>query len=166
VRTAPSNTGELILPSQSKYDESRRLPYTAFLDRLQRFLTSRDSLLITIGYGYGYGDDHINALLLEALSARRSTHVMALMRSELQETNPLRQWASERANLGVYDPKSATISGRVGEWLLAEPVSDRTAYFMDVGFDSDAVIDPSKPALSGKFRLGDFEKFTKFLTTL
>ena len=36
VRTDPHNEGEMILPSHYKYDESRKQPYSALLDRLTR----------------------------------------------------------------------------------------------------------------------------------
>src|SRR5690606_7835556 len=50
VRTDPHNGGEMILPSHHKYDESRKQPYTALLDRLARVLERDDAILFVCGY--------------------------------------------------------------------------------------------------------------------
>ena len=45
VRTEPHNEGEMILPSHHKYDESRKQPYSALLERLTRVLDRDDAIL-------------------------------------------------------------------------------------------------------------------------
>lgn len=45
VRTLPTDGGEMILPSHYKYDESRKQPYSALLDRLGKVLDRDDAIL-------------------------------------------------------------------------------------------------------------------------
>jgi hypothetical protein len=161
VRTQPSLSGELILPSYRKYDESRKQPYVAFLDRLGRFLSQDDALLISAGYSFG--DEHINDVIFQALGQPSRTHVIALMRSDPPYDGALANACVKRPNVEALARTKAWIGGDLAGWRLAEPVSQATATFMDVAFDSDAVPDPDQVSLTGHFRLGEFERFCKFL---
>jgi hypothetical protein len=58
----------LIYASHLKYQQSRRMPYLAMMDRLRRFFAQGQSVLITCGYSFG--DQHINDIILQGLSAR------------------------------------------------------------------------------------------------
>lgn len=159
IRTNETTSGELIYPSLHKYEESRKQPFVAMLQRLSDVLHHRDeTVLFTLGYGWG--DQHINAIIFEALAARERTHVIALMYAEVaDDQEPVRQG---RHNLSVLGPKSAVIGGIRGPWRLLEPVDRRTADLLDVPFDSDAQ-EGDEPALSGRMRLGDFAWFARFL---
>ena len=161
VRTEPTLSGELILPSYRKYDESRKQPYVAFLDRLGRFLSQDDALLITAGYSFG--DEHINDVIFQALGQPSRTHVIALMRSDPPDDGALAKACVKRPNVQALAQTKAWIGGDVAGWRLTEPVSQATATFMDVAFDSDAAPDPDQVSLTGHFRLGQFEWFSKFL---
>lgn len=46
VRTTPQAEGEMIMPSHHKYDESRKQPYTALLDRLRKVMERDDTTLL------------------------------------------------------------------------------------------------------------------------
>ncbi len=164
VRTEPTLSGELILPSYRKYDESRKQPYVAFLDRLGRFLAQDDALLVSAGYSFG--DDHINDVIFQALGQPSRTHVIALMRSDPPDDGMLAKACVKRPNVEALGRTKAWIGGEEAGWRLAEPVSQATASFMDVAFDSDAVPDPDQVSLTGRFRLGEFERFCKFLGTM
>lgn len=59
----------LIHPSHLKYDESRRMPYLALIDRLRTFLRSKNGILVTCGYSFR--DQHINEVLREGLEAQQ-----------------------------------------------------------------------------------------------
>jgi hypothetical protein len=162
IRGAESPTGELILPSFHKYDESRKQPYVAMLDRLGRFLTKReDAVLFTLGYSFG--DEHINEVIFEALDTQPRVHLVAIQFTDPSEDDELTRRALRRQNLLVYGPSIAIVGGTRGAWRLIEPVDDRTAGFMDVPFDSDAEPEPLTAPLTGQFRLGDFQWFAKFL---
>jgi len=162
VRGEESDTGELILPSFHKYDESRKQPYVAMLDRLSRFLTSREDAVL-FALGYSFGDQHINAVLFEALDLQPRVHVVALQYGELPLDGQLVQRSQQHPNLVVYGPTSAVVGGVVGGWRLLEPVDGTTAGLLDVPFDSDGLPDPDETPLTGRFRLGDFNYFAAFL---
>lgn len=162
VRGAENTDGELILPSFYKYDESRKQPYVAMLDRLGRVLTGReDTLLLTIGYSFG--DQHINEVLFDALDARERMHIIALQFSDPPVEHELVKRAARRQNLLVYGPTTATVGGVSGEWHLVEPVDERTAGLLDIPFDSDAEPAVDKAPVTGRFRLGDFYWLGRFL---
>ena len=164
VRTQPTLSGELILPSYRKYDESRKQPYIAFLDRLGRFLSQDDALLIAAGYSFG--DEHINDVIFQALGQPSRTHVIALLRSDPPDDGPLAIACSNRPNVAALARTKAWIGGEVADWRLREPVSHATATFMDVAFDSDAAPELDQVGLTGTFRLGEFERFCKFLGSM
>ena len=167
VRSHPTESGELILPSHRKYDESRKQPYVAYMDRLSRILNSEHALLITCGYSFG--DEHINAILYGALENRNTTNIVALQFQNLNEKDDLVDAAVRRSNLSVIGPNGGVISGMWGLWQLTQPVDNKTCSFMDTGFDSNALPeDKGSPAaasadLRGRMRLGDFNWFCRFL---
>ena len=162
VRGEEGAEGELILPSFYKYDESRRQPYVAMLDRLGRVLSAReDTVLVTIGYSFG--DQHINAVLFDALDARERMHIVALQFSDPPDEHELAKRARRRQNLLVYGPTTAIVGGVSGEWHLIDPVDQQTAALLDIPFDSDGEPALDKVSVSGRFRLGDFYWFGRFL---
>jgi len=166
VRGPETSHGELILPSFHKYDESRKQPYAAMLERLHRVLVEReDGVLVTVGYSFG--DEHINSVIFEALDVRERLHVFSLQFSDPAESHELIVRAKSRKNLIVYGRRRAVVGGVAGEWRLHEPIDHRLAALMDVPFDSDAADpDKDKPILTGAFRLGDFKWLARFLDTI
>jgi len=164
VRTEPADAGELILPSHYKYDESRKQPYLALLDRLSRFLTQENAVLVTCGYSFG--DQHINSVLFDALDNHPRTHIFGLRYAEPGEEEELVRRALARPNFLIYGPATAVVDRRRDVWRLLHPVDDATAGLIDVAFDSDAQPEPDKPALTGRCRLGDFNFLARFLASL
>jgi hypothetical protein len=162
VRGEETTSGELILPSFHKYDESRKQPYVAMLDRLGRFLTTREDTVL-FALGYSFGDQHINAVHFEALDLQPRVHVVALQFDDSPLDGDLARRAQQQQNLVVYGPSRAIVGGVAGEWRLLEPIDGATAGLMDVPFDSDGVPDPNEAPLTGRFRLGDFNYFARFL---
>lgn len=162
IRTAEDSSGELIYPSLHKYEESRKQPFVAMLGRLSDVLHHRaETVLFTLGYGWG--DQHVNAIIFEALAARERTHVVSLMYGDLDaESEPVRM---PRHNLSVLAADGAVIGGLKAPWRLHEQVDERTAGLLDVPFDSDAQLGDA-PALGGRFRLGDFSWFCRFLADI
>lgn len=161
VRTDETATGELIFPSLHKYDESRKQPFVAMLQRLAAVLHRREETVLFV-LGYAWGDQHINDVIFDALAARERTHVIALQYEELPDDHELIKRAGSRHNLVVYGPKTAVIGGMRRPWRLLEPVDARTADLLDLPFDSDAQPEDVR-AVSGRLRLGDFARFTDFL---
>jgi hypothetical protein len=166
VRGPENSHGELILPSFHKYDESRKQPYAAILERLQRVLVEReDAVLVTVGYSFG--DQHINEVIFDALDTRDRMHVFALQFGDVPDDHILMQRARSRPNLLVYGRTQAVVGGVVGEWRLHEPVDGSTADLLDIPFDSHAVApDDDGPGVTGEMRLGDFYWLGRWLDTI
>ena len=170
IRSVPTESGELILPSHRKYDESRKQPYVGYIDRLTRILNSEHALMITCGYSFG--DEHINAILYGALDNRSTANIIALQFQDLKEEDNLVEAAVRRSNLTILGPNGGVISGMWGIWQLSQPVDNKTCSFMDTAFDSNGLPeDKGSPAavsddLMGRLRIGDFNWFCRFLNSM
>ena len=164
IRTTGRCDGEMILPSHRKYDESRKLPYLALIDRLARSMARDGALLITCGYSWN--DEHINAVILAALDVRPANHAVALVYPELDDLPGLCTLAEKRENLVVVGPGEGILKRVRGAWALPHQIDDATASFLDIAFDSDALPDPAAGAVPGKMRLGDFNTFCSFLVAM
>jgi hypothetical protein len=164
VRGEQTDSGKMILPTHRKYDESRRQPYVALMGRLARVL-SRDGAMLFCA-GFSFGDQHINATMFEALDNHPSSHVVALCFSPISEKDAVVKAALQRRNLMVLGPNAAVIGGVYGDWRLTQPVEAKTSTFMDTLFDSDGAPEPEQASLTGKMRVGDFNRFAQFLAAL
>ena len=163
VREAVSTHGEMIYPSFQKYDESRQQPYSAFTDRLSRFLEQDDALLVILGFGFG--DEHINNLIFGALESRPRTHIYALQFGELADDNDLIKRATQRPNAIVVGAKTGIIGGRRGVWSPIEnPEFEDAAFELeDKASDGD---DGETKEKQGVMRIGDFSFFCDFLDSM
>ncbi|EKK01086.1 hypothetical protein RBSH_03604 [Rhodopirellula baltica SH28] len=161
IRDQFDKGGEMIYPSAQKYDESRQQPYTAFADRLSRFLEQDDAILITAGFSFG--DEHINDLVFSALENRPRTHVYVLNFSEIADDCHLAKYAMQRPNMLILSRDTGVIGGRRCAW---EP-SD-CPEFMNEVFEVYESSPPSAPGkddavLAGRMKIGDFDAFSRFL---
>lgn len=159
VRTSPREEGEMIMPSHHKYDESRKQPYTALLDRLRRVMERDDTILFVCGYSFS--DDHLNAILFDALEARQRPHVIALQYQDPDPNHVLAERAGSLRNLMVLGPGEAIIRAARGRWRSQ---TDLTSAPLSVAFETNVGEDGRQTV--GRFLLGDFSKFASFLATL
>jgi hypothetical protein len=160
VRGEPDLAGEMIYPSFQKYDESRQQPYSAFTDRLSRFLEQDDALLIVAGFSFS--DEHINNHIFGALENRPRTHVYALQFDELSETSDLAKRAAQRPNMIVIGPQTGVIGGRRAAWAAVESPS-----FMDGVFElKEEVRAGGEATKTGRMKIGDFTCFCDFLESM
>jgi hypothetical protein len=121
-----------IYPSEEKYQESRRLPFTALFDRFRRSLAVPESL--TIVSGYSFLDQDVNEIIFDAVERFPRSEVVALFFSDIPEVVAAR--AKTSPNLSVAGAKLAVLSGQQCEWQ-AEDI-ERSFW------------------KAGDFRLGDF----------
>jgi len=176
----------IVFPSLLKYDDSKKQPYVSYLDRLGKFLKQDDAVLFVCGYSFG--DQHINEVILNALSGTRTSHAIALYydRSRdkdgnktysLKEDSPTALLAVNQPKLSIYGIRTAVIGGKFGKWQLkTEPDKDDSIlinYYFDEDAPEDTEIDlkvEAKEGLKwtgeGEFRLPDFENFVNFLSYL
>jgi hypothetical protein len=160
IRGAPDSNGEMIYPSFQKYDESRQQPYSAFTDRLSRFLEQDDALLVVSGFSFG--DEHINNLIFGALENRPRTHVYALQFGELAPESDLMKRATQRQNMIVISAKTGTIGGRRSIWAPVECPA-----FMTPVFElEEEVLAEEEMVKSGRMKIGDFACFCDFLESM
>ncbi|MFG1248376.1 SIR2 family NAD-dependent protein deacylase [Xanthobacter flavus] len=161
VRTDPHDEGEMILPSHHKYDESRKQPYSALLDRLTRVLDRDDTLIFVCGYSFS--DDHINAIIFDALEAKRRPHLVALQFADPEEDSVLADRAARFLNMMVLGPRTAHIGGRAGRWRLDEVYG---AGQIEAAFRLDPPDEDERVTGEGTLLLGDFACFAAFLGAL
>ena len=156
--------GEMILPSLRKYDESRKLPYQAMLDRLGTVLSYDGSIMVTCGFSFG--DQHINEVIFNALDNYPLSHVISLQYGDISPDSFLIKAAAERPNFMVLGRKSGIIRGKHVGWWLSEQVDKKTHSFMDILFDSDAEPDPNKKSHTGELLTGDFVRLCHALAEM
>jgi len=155
VRTQSRDASKLIYPDHLKYSDTQKQPYTALFDRLKRFLTTSDSLLLTCGFSFA--DAHISAAIEESLSANATSAVLALQFQELKDEKFAAEIATRRPNMSVYAADAAIINGVSGAWKVGVPPNEtwvsirKTFWASEVG------------SSSGRFTLGNFMDFTRFL---
>ncbi|RYE11003.1 MAG: SIR2 family protein [Hyphomicrobiales bacterium] len=160
IRGSPTTDGEMILPSHHKYDESRKQPYIAFMDRLAKVLDRDDAILIVCGSSFS--DEHINTIIFDGLEAKRRPHVVALQYDDVEDDSILGMRAKRHLNLMVVCPTCVYLGGRRMSWKLSE-LRDPDQYQNEFIVSAK---DGENADGTGRLLLGDFAAFTKFLATL
>jgi len=159
----------LIYPSHLKYEESRKMPYLALIDQLNRFIRKKSSLLILCGYSFK--DEHLNDTIVNALKANPTAMVLGLMFDRYEIINSAGESedrykdayriAKKQHNLNIWTYDKAIIGTNMGHWKKDHSKEDddedipRFVYHVKKTDDSDAYEDLVK--------LGDFSEFTNFL---
>ncbi|AXK66460.1 SIR2 family protein [Burkholderia sp. IDO3] len=129
-----------IYPSDTKYEESRRVPFLVLQDRMRRALHQPETLVIVAGYSFG--DAHLNELLFDAAVRRERTEIAVFCYSDIPEL--LAERAQLTPNIQVVGDHEAIIGGVRAPW--AQPENDIGGIFE-----------------RGSFRLGDFGRLAQFL---
>ncbi|GFE59618.1 SIR2 family protein [Geobacter sp. AOG2] len=166
----------MIFPSHLKYDQSRRMPYLAMLDRLRAFFhgqvirkrgdaANRDEdAPRMIVCGYSFLDEHINEVLLDGLRGNRNAQCFALMYSNLSDHPRAVEYAMKQGNLTVLAKDGAVIGTRVGLYRPETAGGDEHRPWL---YEEDiSTTDSTKPDKSTKCCLGDFHYFGLFLEQL
>lgn len=110
----------LIYPSHLKYDQSRKMPYLAMLDRLKAFLLGPSATLFICGYSFA--DEHINDVICRALDANPTAQVFAFLHGDLDDGKYrlARECASSTPNLSVLAFDQAIIGRDTGHWAAED----------------------------------------------
>lgn len=138
----PDGSGLLIHPSELKYDQSRRMPYLAMIDRLRHFLRQPSAFLISVGYSFA--DEHLNEILIQGLRSNPQAACFGLLYRDLADEGGASK-ISDRipANLTLISQDTGVVRRSRGPWLTTSS--------------------SSPPPQSN---LGDFARFTTFLKEL
>lgn len=158
-----SVTKRVIHPSHLKYEESRRMPYLAMIDRLRAFLKQPTATLIICGYSFR--DEHLNEVIVQGLQSTPTAIAFSLLFGPIAGYPQALKLASERANLSLLAKDGAAISSRMAKWHEKEAGSLSKDVEKWVAW---APIDPTKKdgKVTAEFLLGDFAFFGQFLREL
>jgi hypothetical protein len=158
-----SSAKRVIHPSHLKYQESRRMPYLAMIDRFRAFLKKPTATLILCGYSFR--DEHINEVILQGLEHSQTAIAFALLFDKVANYSQGISLASTRSNLSVLARDAALISSQECKWIEKESESISTDSKKWVNWTP---IDPKNEngIQSAEFILGDFAVFGQFLQEL
>jgi hypothetical protein len=161
--TEGSGSKRVIHPSHLKYQESRRLPYLAMIDRLRAFLKQPTATLIICGYSFR--DEHINEVIIQGLQSTQTAIAFALLFGEIREHSHATTLALTRSNLNILARDGAIIGSQPAKWPEKDAefvTSDNNKWVKWVPVDSSN----ANGMHSAEFVLGDFNMFGQFLHDL
>lgn len=185
IRTASGKNDIMIYPSISKYEHSKKMPYTALMDRLCNYLKQPDSVLFVCGYSFG--DEHINERILSGLRSESTSHVYVFYYDIVWEENnktysftedcPLAQLALSNTRVSVLACRNAVLGGRYGQWRLKREPDVSEKANISLYFVEDEAEDSTAPAGEeqsgneiwtgeGELILPDFAKLVAFLQSM
>lgn len=162
-----TDASHLIYPSHLKYEESRKMPYLALLDQLNRFIRKKSSFLILSGYSFN--DGHLNDTIVNALKANPTAMVLGLMYDKYDvvsaDGNAERypeayKLARRQHNLNIWTFDKAIIGTNVGDWKVPHGVEEEDVDILSF-ISHEQRADESGAA--DFVKLGDFSIFSNFL---
>jgi hypothetical protein len=111
---SPVEPGEVaaIYPSDTKYDESRRVLFVVLQDRFRRALYTPESLVLVVGYSWH--DEHLNELLFEAAQRRPRSEIVTFTRSKIPVA--VAEYATDLLNLQAVTATEAVLGGVRAAW--------------------------------------------------
>ena len=153
----------MIYPSHLKYDQSRRMPYLAMLDRLKAFFHGKDAPRLIV-CGYSFLDEHLNEVLLDGLRGNRNAQCFALMYSGLAQHERAVEYARKQSNLTVLAWDGAVVGTRLGHYRLGTVGgNEQKPWLCEEEVETEA---GGEKVLEPRSRLGDFHYFGLFLEQL
>jgi hypothetical protein len=101
-----------IYPSDTKYEESRRVPFVVLHDRLRRALQQPETLAIIAGYSFS--DAHLNEAFFDAAVRHERSEFVAFCYDEIPAVLAIR--AAVTPNLQVIGGNEAILGGVRAGW--------------------------------------------------
>lgn len=105
-----------IFPSDTKYEESRRVPFVVLQDRFRRALHEPETLVLISGYSFS--DAHLNDIIFDAASHCPRSEFQVFCYSDIPEV--LATHALTTPNLEVTNGCEAILGGVRGKWETPE----------------------------------------------
>jgi hypothetical protein len=150
---------QMIYPSHLKYDQSRRLPYLAMLDRLRAFLANGQAVLITCGYSFA--DQHLNEVILQGLSGNPNAICFGLLHGDRANYPEAVSRARKQSNLSLLAVDGAVLNTIERDWRSDKKEENlQHGLAVDTGEMKERTTSPPERC---KFLLGDFKTFGLFL---
>lgn len=112
----PSGRPAAIYPSDTKYDESRRVPFVVLQDRFRRALQTPETLVLISGYSWA--DEHLNEMLFAAARQRPRTEFVACSFGPLPDV--LVDRATALPNIQAVTGDEAVIGGIRAKWEVPD----------------------------------------------
>lgn len=163
VRVGKDQTGnndrQMIYPSHLKYDQSRRMPYLAMLDRLREFLARGQGILVTCGYSFA--DQHLNEVILHGLRSNPTAMCFGLLYGNRAGYVDALLKARMHPNLSLLAADGAVLGTVDRDWR-AEEQNGHPLHGISVAKNDKAKDSGVAPA-NCEFLLGDFKSFGSFL---
>lgn len=139
--TVPNGDAAAIYPSDTKYEESRRVPFVVLQDRFRRALHHPETL--TLVTGYSFGDAHLNELIFEAAQRRQRSEIIVFAFEGIPDV--VATQAARTPNLQIAGKNEAILSGVRASWRPPE-------------------VAPRDVWEGGSFALPDFAKLAIYLS--
>lgn len=158
IRSGKISATHLVFPEHLKYDQTQKAPYTALLDRLKAFLSTDDTLLISIGFSFA--DAHIAARISDGLGSNASASVFAFQFKNLDEEKAAAEIARRLPNFSVYARDKAIMNCVSGPWVLPANLPSR-----DWGPIRASYWGQPNPSEPEQFLLGAIEPFARFFAS-
>ncbi|WP_166417455.1 SIR2 family NAD-dependent protein deacylase [Cochlodiniinecator piscidefendens] len=166
------SNSHLIYPSHLKYEESRKMPYLALIDQLNKFIRRKSSFLILSGYSFN--DGHLNDAILNALKANPTGMVLALQFGTYDfseddvgvgERYPnAYSLAKRQHNLNVWTYDKAIIGTNLCDWKVLQNPDDVDRDLRE--FVHNITLEDEAGATRQEVQLGNFSELTRFLKNL
>jgi hypothetical protein len=165
----------LIYPSHLKYDQSRKMPYLALIDQLNKFIRQPSSLLIFCGYSFN--DEHLNATIVNALKSNPTATAVAMMfdTATFDDGGTTKERyanafsiASQRSNLSVWSFDEAVVGTLREKWKVNKPFEDHENIGNCIETKTVSITSTSGTTTSSEhwLKLGDYSAMGKFLQAL
>lgn len=150
---------QMIYPSHLKYDQSRRMPYLAMLDRLREFLARGQAVLVTCGYSFT--DQHLNEVILHGLRSNPTAICFGLLFGERSSYADALEKARKHPNLSLLAGDGAVLGTVEKDWRADE----QTGHALHGISVMKKMPTENYDAASNncEFMLGDFKIFGNFL---
>ena len=150
---------QMIYPSHLKYDQSRRMPYLAMLDRLREFLARGQAVLVTCGYSFA--DQHLNEVILHGLRSNPTAICFGLLFGKRSSYADALDKARKHPNLSLLAADGAVLGTVERDWRADE----QTGHALhEISVMKKELAENSDPASNNcEFTLGDFKSFGNFL---
>lgn len=153
----------LIYPSHLKYNESRKMPFLALIDRLGKFISYKGATLIICGYSFN--DEHLNDTILKAMQSNSTAAAFCLLYGNMNKYPNAKKLAEKCPNLSVFAEDMAIIGTTEAKWAIHQPL-DEVEQSISFLIKSSGETPSNSKYTESKFSIGDFNKFSLFLKYL